>query len=442
MKNYSAASSSPWQGAQLHTPVLVKHSSLPAEPVLLIRYTYYAFIFSIPFELAFLRVVPGQSTLTRFIGFLLLAVALVQPRLCFRWPPDAFWCFAVYLFVYTILGFLQDAVYQSAMVARLFTLSQMLVLFWVSYNLLRYERVLRGTLLTLSVSCVCVAVLQFLGISSQEVGQERLTAFGDNPNAVGVQLSVGLLALSGLAYGRKISTWQLRLLFWLCTGLLAVAIVRTGSRGAILALTTGLLLFFLRDKSLVAKLKVGVTALIAVGFLGFAAYQIEAVRARWEKALVEGHLAGREEILPQAWEMFEERILFGWGPIHHYYELGARLGLLGRGRDTHNLFLWILTEVGIIGGIPFFAGLWLCGYAAWRARHTVQGILPLAMLVCLLIANMSSTWHNRKVFWVVLAYALASRSYVQVQSWRPAQRLRSPRGIVHDTLADRTSLSF
>jgi O-antigen ligase len=121
-------------------------------------------------------------------------------------------------------------------------------------------------------------------------------------------------------------------------------------------------------------------------------------------------------------------MLIGWGPIHHYYELGSRLGLLARGRDTHNLFLWILTEVGVMGAIPFFTGLWLCGYAAWQARYTVQGILPLAMIACLLIANMAGTWHNRKIFWIVLSYALASQSYAGMQPWyQSKKRLQSTR---------------
>jgi hypothetical protein len=36
----------------------------------------------------------------------------------------------------------------------------------------------------------------------------------------------------------------------------------------------------------------------------------------------------------------------------------------------------------------------------------------MAMLVCLLTIIMTADWNNRKLFWVVLAYALASGSYV------------------------------
>jgi O-antigen ligase len=402
-------------------------------PLLLIRYTYYAFIFSIPFETVHLGFIPGQSTLSRLIGLLFLAVASLQPRLCFKWPPDAFWCFAVYLFIYVILGYLQDPVFRSAMITRLFMLGQMLILFWASYNLMRYDRVVKGTCLTLAGACLLLSVLQALGISSQEIGQGRLTAFGENANTVGALLSLGLLALSGLAYGRKITNVKLRLLFWLCAGILAVTLIRTGSRGAMLALMVGLLMFFLHGKSLGAKLKIALVALLVIGFLGIAAYQIEAVRVRWERTLLEGETAGRDKIFSMAWEMVKEKPIIGWGPVHHYAELGSRLRYPGPGRDPHNLYLWILTEVGIVGAIPFFAGVWLCGYAAWQARYTIQGVLPLAMVACLLMVNMSGSWHNRKLFWIVLAYALASRSYAVLPQY---QRLPS----LHTPLHFRTSL--
>lgn len=395
-------------------------SQLPArarDPILIIRYAYYAFIFSIPFETASLGLIPGQSTLSRLIGLLFLAVAPLQPRLCFRWPPDAFWCFVVYLFIYVILGYLQDPVFRSAMITRLFTLGQMLVLFWASYNLMRYDRVLKCTCLTLAAACLLLSVLQALGVSSQEIGQGRLTAFGENANTVGALLSLGLLALSGLAYGRKITNFRFRLLFWLCAGILAVTIIRTGSRGAMLALVVGFLIFFLQGKSLRTKLKIGLVAILATGFLGIAAYQIEAVRVRWERTLLEGEVAGRDKIFATAWEMVKEKPIIGWGPVRHYAELGSRLRYPGPGRDPHNLYLWILTEVGILGAIPFFAGLWLCWRAAWQARHTIQGVLPLAMIACLLMVNMSGSWHNRKLFWVVLAYALASRSYAVLSQY-------------------------
>jgi O-antigen ligase len=127
---------------------------------------------------------------------------------------------------------------------------------------------------------------------------------------------------------------------------------------------------------------------------------------RWEHTLFKGDLAKRDKIMPRAWDMFLEKPLLGWGPVSNLVELGSREGMPSR--DTHNVYLWVLTETGLLGAIPFFAGLWLSLRAAWRARFGSEGTLPMAMLVCLLIINMGITWHNRKIFWLTMAYVLAS----------------------------------
>jgi hypothetical protein len=232
----------------------------PDGPLWIIRYAYYAFVFSLPFENVDIGI-GGASTISRMIGLMFLAVAPLQPRLCFKWPPHVFWCFAVYLFGYAMMGFLQGPALQSAITTRLFTLVQLLILFWVSYNLMRYERVLKGTLLTLAASCVLLAVLQAAGVAGEEIARGRMTAFEANPNTLANIFALGLLGLAGLAYGRNNKDRTVRFLFWGCSGMLALAIIRTGSRGAIVALIVGFLAFLLKGRSLGSKLKMGAVAL-------------------------------------------------------------------------------------------------------------------------------------------------------------------------------------
>ena len=69
----------------------------------------------------------------------------------------------------------QDSQFTSAIVSRLLTLTQLLLLFWISYNVMGDERVVKGTLLTLIVSCTIVAVLMILGLedSPDESGKRH-----------------------------------------------------------------------------------------------------------------------------------------------------------------------------------------------------------------------------------------------------------------------------
>jgi O-antigen ligase len=107
--------------------------------------------------------------------------------------------------------------------------------------------------------------------------------------------------------------------------------------------------------------------------------------------------------------------------------MAARTGR--QGADPHNLYLWLLLETGLLGAGPFFLGLWLCWRSAWRARGSVQGSLPLALLFFLLAVNMKGTLLYTKMLWVVLAYALASGSYAVASSrnhWQTFPALAKP----------------
>ena len=195
---------------------------------------------------------------------------------------------------------------------------------------------------------------------------------------------------------------------------LAAMVVVTGSRGSMIALLLALLVFFLHGRSLKLKLKVGLVVLFTVGLLAWLSYEIEPVRERWERTYYEGDTAGRDAIFSAAWEMFLEKPIAGWGPANHIYEVGSRLGLYTV-RDTHNVILWILTESGLLGAVPFFAGFWLCWCAAWNARHGIQGALPMSLVLFVLVRAMSGSDNYDKLFWFVLAYALSGASYVTVR---------------------------
>jgi len=79
-----------------------------------------------------------------------------------------------------------------------------------------------------------------------------------------------------------------------------------------------------------------------------------------------------------------------------------------------------------VGTVPFCMGLGICVRAAWRGRKSVQGVVPLALLASSLTVNLAGTDYELKWFWVILAYALASETYLRQR--RPGSaRIAAPR---------------
>jgi hypothetical protein len=402
---------------------IVKPISAPIAPKAVIRYAYYAFIFSVPFE--------GFLGGLFFLGLILAGSTLCQPQLFLKRPPKAFWCFAIYIFLIGIFGLFgileapQDTEFSRAITTQIFRFFQLLIFFYIAYRLMTFEPIVKPTLLIFAIACVLVALLEASGVITIEVDPKdaaagRMSMFGDNPNLLATLLGAGLLSLVGLAYGGKDMSMKVRLLAWLTSGLLLLAVVRTGARGNLLALMLALMVLTVKPSFIIERMKTILIAFLVIVSMAVASYQIDAVRERWERTVYEGDVAGRQILLPAAWGMFLEKPIIGWGPVSQNREMAARTGRPGG--DVHNLYLWLLLELGLLGASPFFIGLWFCWRSAWHARRSVQGSLPLALLFFLLAVNMKGTYLYVKLSWVVLAYALASSSYAIASSRNYLQR--------------------
>lgn len=371
-----------------------------------IRYAFYLFVLAIPFETASAETVSIIGSIPMILGMALTGAALLQPRVCFNTPPGAFWCFVGYLVLCLALGTTQNIDYIRPVLMKLFTLAQLLVVMWISFNLFRYPEICRNALLLFIAACAVLSMLLMSGVGTVSVAQGRASLFGDNANTLGATLSIGLITLFGVTYGRMKVEKRIRLIGWILFPIIGTAIIMTGSRGSLLALVFGIALMIIRDGTWEAKLKIGSIVALAIGFLALTALSNDAMRIRLERSFYQGDTAGRDKIHGHAWVMVYEKPLLGWGPVYNQVELGSRLGKSLR--DPHSLYLTVLTETGLVGFILFFGGIGLLVRAAWLARVRAEGTLPMALIGCFLISFFSGSWQGRKIFWLIVAYVLAS----------------------------------
>jgi len=413
----------PFTGARTAPHGGAAHDTTAIHPV--VRWAFYAFVFSLPFEYPDRSFAVEVTTLT---GCLFLLATIVQPRACFGERPWAFWWFVAYLCVVGVTFTLTGGENADAVGKSFLRFLQQVLILLAAYNVMRRERSLTTTLVLLVAACLVLALLQLSGAFGAPMAEvedaagqlHRITVFGQNPNRTAQMLSLGVLALIGLHYGRQSSVLLARLLVWPVVTVLVLAIVQGGSRGGIVALGAGLCTFAAGGQTLRARIRNALMTMFALMTFVWVSYESPLLRQRFDQAET-GNLAGREEIYPVAWEMFRERPLLGWGPMLNKHELATRLqppppdGV----KDTHNLVLELLTATGLLGSGPFFVGLGLCVRSAWHARRGSQGILPLAMMGTLLAANMSGNYLVYLPHCLVLAYALASRS-ISAMPRRPA----------------------
>jgi O-antigen ligase len=376
-------------------------------------------VFSIPLEYPDRTIPLEVHTIT---GSLFLAIALIQPKLCFRRPPAAFWFLAAYLWLYFALGLFSE---HFAEAAKLF-LNYVLVafLFWVGGNLMRRQTVACAALWSFVLGCALVATLNVLGIATRVVETDqtvRRIVFGQDANLLGGNMALGLVAVMALTFSGETKLMHPRLI--LGAGLafpLAKSLMLAGSRGAIMAVVAGVLAFTFQTTNIRSFARNVVVALLAAAALTVVIYRSDSMLRRYQKTLSTGSMSGREQIYPEAWQMFSERPLLGWGPIDSNYELGMRTAGFSIGKhnadgqtakadkDTHNLVLDVLTSMGLLGGLPLFVCLAVCACGAWKARAGQHGTTPLALVIVVLVLSMDANWSASKQGWIILAYAAAS----------------------------------
>ena len=198
--------------------------------------------------------------------------------------------------------------------------------------------------------------------------------------------------------------------------------VYTGSRGGILASMTGITVYALPYCRSKRKMMAILGIAIAVVSVIYLVLNDQSAMSRFERAYEQGETAGRNMIFAAAVEMISEKPLLGWGNMAGP-ELGSRTGKWSR--DTHNLFLHLLTTTGLLGTILFLVGLGLCVRAAWTARVSSLGLLPLAWLVTMMVAGMSGTPIADKLLWLALALSLASEAFTVKQRMRKNLLIRT-----------------
>lgn len=392
--------------------------------------SYYALIFSIPFGVIPIGSIGSVSSLA---GYIFVLSTALRPKLCYGRLDKSLWAFGAYAAVFLVWGMWAifeihgDADQFYALRINFQTFVQLLILFWVSTNLLTDEIAAKHAIAAFTAGSIALALVQALGLGGTGEADGRSAALGANPNLIGALLMFGLIMLMGLAYGQIRLGRFSRFVFWIFGGLLFMAIIRTGSRGAVLSLIGGLGAFLVQRASLSRRFKLWMILLVSLVFLVMASLQIPSVRERWERSLVKGDTAGRDKIYGYALAMVREKPFIGWAPLYHHIELGERLSY-GKPRDFHNLYLHVLTQAGMMGGFPFFLGLGFCGYSAWKARKTCQGILPLALIISTLLDGMSGTPMYNRSLWFILAYGAASGVYPVIRQqapyWKRAQGVR------------------
>jgi len=379
-----------------------------------VRLSLYLFVLAIPFESIDLGFMTGALSIAKITGALFFGFCLKYRPLCFPRPSRPVWWFAGYWLVNALYTFVLPKSMIREHIPNLITVAQLILFLWVGSTLMREEGILRNVTTAFLASCCALSVGNLLGLEGfvDKIGDKysgyRISALGYNLNELAALLGFALLMGVGLILDRsRWKRWKRSLLLATMLPLL-ILMVRTGSRGGLIAFVAAVAWYLIpigrRGRRFVA-IVIGAAAVVGLVYM---VMKDPTTLERFTKSVQEGDTAGRDVIFDRAEAMIQEKPVFGWGPIEYLYELGTRTGHYGGQKDPHNLYLGLLCEVGIVGIAFFLRGMWLATHAAWRARIGVFGVMPLALMTMMILANTTGFWINRKPMWLMMAIAIGA----------------------------------
>jgi O-antigen ligase len=337
------------------------------------------------------------------------------------------WWFIGYITIYSLNGLFIPEQFLHEFFVGLFTRIQLITLFWVASGLLRDEKLARSALLTFLMASLLLSLGIIFKIPGfyMPITEGRVTAIGANANGLAFNMACAVLIMIGLRSDKGVRRLWYRALSVISLLPLLLVLTLTGSRSGIGGFVIAASLYLFPGQSFKRKRALILWGILTIVTMVYMVVNDPATSLRWERTYYQGDTSGRNKIYEAAIAMISEQPIFGWQPVRCFYELGRRVKT-SIGKDAHDLYLYLLIEVGFVGTVPFLVGLLVCIRAAWKARQGEMGMMPLALLAALLAFSAANTTLIGKTTWILLALGLASAATV------PAEQRRRARVLVKD----------
>lgn len=257
--------------------------------------------------------------------------------------------------------------------------------------------IFKSYILGLAILIIMIFFIPGIGI----IHKGKILIIDENPNSTGARLAIGGLMLSNFILNQR--TKNIILLTIKITILLSILylIIMGGSRGALILffICFGLMIFLSNlNKQLKITFLSSLTVLIfsAIGYLT----SIEGdIGEKWSSAL-SGDTAGRTDIWATNIMIFMDNPLFGVGESGF---LNAMLYNFGSYKDSHNVFIYLLTSGGIIAFILYTTFLLLLLKNAYLIKNEDNGLRIVLLISAIFLASKTGGALTYLILWFLYA---------------------------------------
>jgi O-antigen ligase len=385
----------------------------------------WVFVFAVPWEDVI--VFPGLGTLSKLLGIAafgvtairVLLTARVRKLISFHWVAFAYLCW-VLLSASWAVNTSCSPVFGCPVRNVIDQYLQFFVMMWVLWeatpNRSRLINLFQAYVLGAYVAALNTIYNYASGVSLKHA-YGRYAAEGFDPNDLGMLLALGL-PMAWYISSTSTSAFQR----WLNRGYFiagGVAILLTGSRGALLATIVALSVVPWTMK----QVRRGVRIAAVVIMFGAGVLAVRFVPAELFKRLStttseisEGTMNERLQIWKAGLALVPARPLQGYGPAGWQMVLSHQMGIKG----PHNTYLAILVDEGLVGLALYLTIFALLLRHLRMLPNVFERRVSLVLLTTLAVAITPLAWDTKKAAWMLLAILMScseafSRGYITPQ---------------------------
>src|SRR5690625_4420990 len=353
----------------------------------------------------------SSFTVTRFFGLLYALFAITDFRNNFRITKNnkALVLSGLFLWLWIMLITVFKSVVYHVEPSLVFSLLQVVVLFWLVYNdVERRPKLKLGLFLAFVVGVFSISILLTLGIGLEASGglevdsidATRIYFMGMNPNGMGALASLAVLLLFYLVFSGKI--WGKKTYFLLAlTPNLLLLIGASGSRGAFFMVLLGLAVYFgLKKASAFIKVFYLIFGVVAIFFILDYLGDFEKLQSRLTSTYETRDTGNRFELWQAALGILAENPLFGVG----FNGLSIEMARNSSNTTAHNVFIDFALMGGIIAFMLFINIIRILLKRSWSFLQLNRDAGNLMILVVILFnLAKSGGGFDSKFSWLMLA---------------------------------------
>ena len=368
----------------------------------------YCFVFLFHFEFWNVLGTYEYGSITKFVGYLFFLFALrdIKRFFAFKWLAPFLLPVFFFILLLTLISLFYQSTYSQNVSIFDYQTFQCIIMFWIICNYLRNNpKIIYNTLFFYLLGAITSGCLFYFGIGIS-INSGRLSIFGDNPNAIGIRMSISILILLSLVFENHIITKKKPYGLLASLPLLLPVLVASGSRTALASFAIGLIAFIIFIKMRTwFKIYFLVFSISSVFILFLYFAESDLIKSRVQSSLEQKDTAGRIEIWDTVLPIFYNSPILGVG-LTGYAEVVVPV--YGETTSPHNVYIEVLCYTGIVGFFVFLLFLFRIGKQSINNYRVNNLILTTTLLLMILIVFIAGHGLFDKTFWYIYAVTVAS----------------------------------